>query len=287
MTQTPGYFNFVRDLLMDRSGLVVTPEKTYLIEARLLPLAFQHGFNDIGAMISSLQTQHNESLTIEIIEAMNTHESLFYRDMAPFNLFQDVLLPQLLERRKAHKKIRIWCAACSSGQEPFSLAMILAEESERLQGWKTEIIATDISHSILAQASRGVFTQFEVQRGLPVGKLIKHFTSQPEEKWQINDDILNMVQFRHTNLLDDRYNLGVFDVVFCRNVLIYFDLETKTKVMATMSKYMADDAVLFLGSSESTIGITKDFQPVKAGRGAYKHSKGQACLAEEIAEIKS
>ncbi|PCI39482.1 MAG: chemotaxis protein CheR [Rhodospirillaceae bacterium] len=282
MPQTPGYFEYVRKLLLDRSGLVVTPEKVYLLESRLLPLAFQHGFKDIAGLIASLQNQHNESLTVAVVEAMHTHESLFYRDLAPFKLFQDVLLPQLLQRRNANRKIRIWCAACSTGQEPFSLAMLLAEEAARLKGWKVEIVATDVSHSILSRASKGVFTQFEVQRGLPVAKLIKHFT-QEDEKWRINADILNMVQFRHANLLDERYNLGKFDVVFCRNVLIYFDLEIKAKVMAKISHSMVEDGVLFLGSSESTIGITQDFWPVKAGRGVYKHTDSKASLAEEIA----
>jgi chemotaxis protein methyltransferase CheR len=191
------------------------------------------------------------------------------------------VLPELLYRRKDKKSFRIWCAACSSGQEPYSLAMILAEEAERLKGWKPEIIATDISSTVLVRAAEGRFTQFEVQRGLPVTKLIEHFT-QEDEFWQINSNIRDMVQFRQFNLLEPTYRLGNFDVVFCRNVLIYFDLETKTSVMSKISKSMADDAVLFLGSSESTIGITKDFWPVKAGRGVYKHMDGPSSLAESI-----
>jgi len=279
MTQEPRFFQFVRDLLMDRSGLVVTVEKMYLLETRLLPIAHKNGFKDIDAMISELKSRHNESLAVDIIEAMNTHESLFFRDNSPFQLFQEVLLPQLLERRKDKKSIRIWCAACSSGQEPYSLAMTLAEEEKKLQGWKVEIVATDISHSVLARAKEGLFSQFEVQRGLPVTKLIKHF-AQEAENWRINADIRNMVNFRQFNLLEKTYMLGHFDVVLCRNVLIYFDLETKTRVMSKISKCLESDGVLFLGSSESTIGITNDFCPVKAGRGVYKLTEGPASLAE-------
>jgi len=279
MALDPNQFDFVRDLLMDRSGLVITFEKMYLLETRLMPVAHRHGFKNIGTLVGHLMASFNESLAIDIIEAMNTHESLFFRDSAPFSMFQEVILPELLERRKNKKSFRVWCAACSSGQEPYSLAMILAEEAARLSGWRPEIIATDISHTVLARAAEGRYTQFEVQRGLPVTKLIKYF-KQDEETWQINSDIRDMVQFRQFNLLESSYKLGDFDVVFCRNVLIYFDLETKTTVMTKISKSLAEDGVLFLGSSESTIGITKDFWPVKAGRGVYKHTDACPSLAE-------
>lgn len=281
MTHAPAYFSFVRDMLMSRSGLVVTPEKMYLLETRLLPVAHRHGFKNIDAMISELKSRHNESLATDIMEAMNTHESLFFRDHSPFKLFQEVIFPELLIRRKAKKSIRIWCAACSSGQEPYSLAMILDEEAQRLQGWKTEIVATDISNSVLSRAAQGTFSQFEVQRGLPVKKLIQHFT-QEDESWRISQNIRDMIQFRQFNLLESRYLLGKFDVVFCRNVLIYFDLETKATVMAKISTCLEEDGVLFLGSSESTIGITQDFWPVKAGRGVYKHTDSCASIAENL-----
>ncbi|MBL4748315.1 MAG: protein-glutamate O-methyltransferase CheR [Magnetovibrio sp.] len=279
MTQPPSYYPFIRDMLMDRSGLVVTPEKVYLLETRLLPVAHHYGFKDIGEMISELKSRHNESLAVAVTEAMNTHESLFFRDITPFSLFKDILLPEILERRKNQKKFRIWCAACSSGQEPYSIAMVLNEVSERLVGWQPEIIATDISNSVLARAAEGRYSQFEMQRGLPVAKLIKHFT-QENECWRINSNIRDMVQFSQLNLLDHKYSLGDFDIIFCRNVLIYFDLATKTKVMSKMNKCLVDDGVLFLGSSESTIGITKDFWPVKAGHGVYKHTDGLPSLAE-------
>ena len=180
------------------------------------------------------------------------------------------------------KKFRIWCAACSSGQEPYSLAMILDEISAQLNGWQAEIVATDISHSVLKRAAEGVYSQFEVQRGLPVQMLVKHFT-QEGDYWRLTPRIRERVKFQHFNLLGDAKPLGQFDVVFCRNVLIYFDVATKAQVMDGIANVLADDGVLLLGSAESTIGITEHFWPVQAGSGGvYKHTKGQTCLAESL-----
>ena len=220
-----------------------------------------------------------ESVAVAITEAMNTHESLFFRDHAPFELFKTHIVPQLLKRRAAKKTFRIWCAACSSGQEPYSLAMVLDEMSATLQGWRPEIVATDISHAVLERAAQGVYSQFEVQRGLPVQLLVKHFT-QEGESWRLSPRIRDRVRFQHVNLLGDFKALGKFDVVFCRNVLIYFDVPTKGIVMNKIANVMAEDGVLILGSAESTIGITEQFWPVQAGRGVYKHTNGPASLVE-------
>lgn len=275
----PSYFDYLQGMLKERSGLVVTPEKVYLLETRLLPVAHRHGYKNIDELVDALKTRHDESIAVDITEAMNTHESLFFRDSSPFELFKKTILPQLLKRRADKKSFRIWCAACSSGQEPYSLAMTLDEEASKLQGWKTEIIATDISHSVLDRAAQGLYSQFEVQRGLPVQMLVKHFTRE-EEHWRLNTDIRDKVHFRHLNLLEDMRGLGKFDIVFCRNVLIYFDVETKGKVLGGVSTVLKPDGVLFLGSAESTIGITDKFWPVEAGRGVYKHVNGPACIAE-------
>jgi len=277
--EAPAYFLYVRDLLKERSGLVVTAQKLYLLETRLLPLVHRYGYHSIDDMISTLQSSHNESLAVDIAEAMNTHESLFFRDVKPFEFFQSTIIPELLQRRAAKKSFRIWCAACSTGQEPLSLAMVLAEEAERLKGWNVEIVATDVSHSVLKKAKEGRFSQFEVQRGLPVQKLLKHFI-QEGDTWKVNNDLLQKIQFKHLNLLDAPYRLGKFDMMFCRNVLIYFDLKTKSQVMTHLSKCVEDDGILFLGSSESTIGITDEFCPVRAGQGVYKLANDQPSLME-------
>lgn len=275
----PSYFDYLQSMLKERSGLVVTPEKVYLLETRLLPVAHRHGYKNIDELVDALKTRHDESIAVDITEAMNTHESLFFRDNSPFVLFQKTILPQLLKRRVDTKSFRIWCAACSSGQEPYSLAMTLDEHASKLQGWRTEIIATDISHSVLDRAAQGLYSQFEVQRGLPVQMLVKHFTRE-DEHWRLNTDIRDKVHFRHLNLLEDMRGLGKFDIVFCRNVLIYFDVETKGTVLDGVSTVLKPDGVLFLGSAESTIGITDKFWPVEAGRGIYKHVNGPASIAE-------
>jgi len=274
-----GYFEYLRDLLKDRSGLVVTLEKNYLIETRLIPVARGRGYATVKDMVLALMADHDEALAVEIAEAMNTHESSFFRDSAPFDLFKSTILPELLARRATKRHIRVWCAACSSGQEPYSLAMLVHGQGAKLAGWTVEIVATDISHSVLARAEQGIFSQFEIQRGLPVDLLVKHFT-QEGERWRLHDDIRNMVRFRPFNLLQDYRSLGQFDLVFCRNVLIYFDLETKSRVLGAISKVLNTDGVLFLGSAESTVGLTEDFWPVKAGQGVYKHTNGPPCLVE-------
>lgn len=272
-------FLYLRDFLKDRSGLVITPGKGYLIETRLRPVARKHGYKTIDDMVQALMAVPDEALAVEIAEAMNTHESLFFRDRAPFDLFKSTILPELLKRRAAKRHIRVWCTACSRGQEPYSLAMLVNGAAAKLGGWTVEIVATDISHSILARAEEGLFSQFEIQRGLPVDLLVKHF-SQEGDEWRLDDDIRKMVGFRPFNLLHDHYPLGQFDLVFCRNVLIYFDLETKSRVLGAISTVLNKDGVLFLGSAESTIGLTEDFWPVQAGQGVYKHTNGPPCLVE-------
>lgn len=278
----PGYFEYLRDFLKQDSGLIVTPEKMYLLETRLMPLARSHGFDNLADLVAKLQRHPDKALLVKISEAMNTHESLFFRDQAPFKLFQDVILDQLIQRRATEKRFRIWCAACSTGQEPYSLAMALREEAAKLNGWQAEIVATDISHSVLERAQEGLYSQFEVQRGLPVTMLVKHFT-QDGEYWRLNQDIRDMVTFKPFNLLDSPKALGPFDIVMCRNVLIYFDVETKRKVLSSVSNVLREDGVLFLGSAESTMGLSDDFWPVEAGRGVYRHHDCTSSIAEEPA----
>ncbi len=277
---TPEQFQFITQAIKDRSGLVVPAEKMYLLETRLLPVAHRHDCKTIEDLIERYRARREEPLGVAISEAMNTHESLFFRDEEPFDFFKSRLLPELLKRRAQKKKFRIWCAACSSGQEPYSLAMILDEMSDKLHGWSPEIIATDISHAVLARAAEGVYSQFEVQRGLPLKMLVEHF-EQEGDYWRLSPRIRQRVKFKHFNLLGDAKALGQFDVVFCRNVLIYFDVATKTKVMEGIADVLADDGVLLLGSAESTMGITERFWPAKVGRGVYKHTDGPPCLAED------
>ncbi|GJL84295.1 MAG: chemotaxis protein methyltransferase [Micavibrio sp.] len=261
-------FDIYRDLLKERSGLVLTQDKAYLVESRLGPVAKKWEFASLEAMTGALQAVPDKNLVNDIIEAMTTNETSFFRDIKPFDLFRDTVLPYMLKNRVNQRKIKIWCAAASSGQEPYSLAMVTKEQGSVFSGWDISIKATDISSDILDQARNGVYSQFEVQRGLPITMLMKHFT-QDDEKWRLNDDIRKMIQFEYFNLLDSMAALGTFDIIFCRNVLIYFDEETKAQIFEKMSKIIAPDGFLFLGGAETVLGITDTFKPVKEKRGLY------------------
>jgi chemotaxis protein methyltransferase CheR len=224
------------------------------------------GLDDLAGAI---RARREESLLRSITEAMTTNESSFYRDQKPFDQFKATVLPNLLLSRASKRQIRIWSAACSSGQEAYSLAMLLEEEKSRVAGWRIEIVGTDLSAEMVERARAGVYTQFEVQRGLPITHLVKYF-KQNGDKWQISQEIRAMAQFREFNLLTDLSPLGQFDVVFCRNVLIYFDQPTKGKVLEAIARQMPADGVLYLGGAETVLGITDKFKPVEGQRGLYQ-----------------
>ena len=263
----PEDFEFISTLLKQRSGLVLTPDKSYLLESRLMPVARKHGLNGLEELIKKMRTR-DEALVVEVTEAMTTNESFFFRDIKPFDILRDTILPPLLESRAGTKKLRIWCAAASSGQEPYSIAMVLKELGPKIAGWKIEIVGTDISHDILNKAKSGAYSQFEVQRGLPITLLMKYF-DKAGENWQIKPELQNMVSYRYYNLLDNLSSLGKFDIVFCRNVLIYFDAPTKGEVLEGVAKLIPDDGVMFLGGAETVLGISDKFKPMPGQRGVY------------------
>jgi len=265
----PEDFELFSTLVRQRSGLVLTPEKAYLLESRLFPVARKHNLKTLEDMAQALRTKREEALMFDITEAMTTNESFFFRDLKPFALFQKKILPEMLTSRAAKKQLRIWSAAASSGQEAYSLAMICAEEAARLQGWKVEIIGTDLSREMITRAKAGIYSQFEVQRGLPVTHLVKYFQQIAGDKWQIKDNIRQMVQFRESNLLSDFGVTGIFDVVYCRNVLIYFDLPTKTRVLNAIAAIMAPDGLLLLGGAETVLGVCDKFKPSPGEHGLY------------------
>ncbi|SOD96035.1 CheR family methyltransferase [Caenispirillum bisanense] len=267
----PEDFDYVAQMLKTRSGLVLTKDKSYLLESRLMPVARKRGFKGLDDLVAQLR-RRDEALAADVTEAMTTNESFFFRDMKPFEQFRDVVLPNLIKTRAAKKSFRIWCAAASSGQEPYSLAIILKEASARLQGWRTEIVGTDISREILQKARAGLYSQFEVQRGLPIQLMVKYFKKK-EDQWEIDPALRAMVQYKEWNLLQDLRGLGQFDVIFCRNVLIYFDQPTKSMVLDNMSKQLADDGVLYLGGAETVLGISDKFKPIPGQRGVYAVNK--------------
>jgi len=265
---SPLDFDYLRKLLKERSGLDLSADKQYLVESRLVPLARKAGLTGIADLVQKVRGG-SDPLTADVVEAMTTNETFFFRDKVPFDHLRASLIPELMQARAGRRSLRIWCAASSTGQEPYSIAMVLKEFSAALAGWRVEIVATDISLGVLEKARAGIFSQFEVQRGLPIQLLVKHFR-QVGELWQINADIRGMVQHRHLNLMQDFSHLGSFDVIFCRNVLIYFDQETKIGMFNRLARALEPDGVLALGAAESVVGITDAFKPYPDRRGLYR-----------------
>jgi chemotaxis protein methyltransferase CheR len=273
-------FELIAQLLKDRSGLALNKEKAYLLESRLNPVARKWNFSGFDELAQAIRIKKDEALLVDVTEAMTTNESFFFRDQKPFDQFSDIVLPHLLETRAAKRSIRIWSAACSSGQEPYTLAMLLKEQADKLAGWRIDIVATDLSSEILDKAKEGMYSQFEVQRGLPISLLVKHFV-QVGDRWQIDDSLRKMVKFQQLNLLGDLSILGSFDVVFCRNVLIYFDTPTKTRVLDSIAQMLPPDGFLYLGGAETVLGTTDRFQIMQGHRGIYgltdrNHEKAKA-----------
>ena len=264
---TPQDFDYLRKLLKERSGLVLSAEKQYLAESRLLPVARRHGLATLGDLVGKLK-EPAPALANQVVEAMTTNETFFFRDKIPFDHVRDTIMPALVAARAREKRIRIWCTAASTGQEPYSLAMILKAMNVQLAGFRIDILATDLSGEVLERAKNGTYSQFEVQRGLPIQLLVKYFT-QAGDNWQITPELRDMVQFRPLNLLNDFTPLGAFDLVFCRNVLIYFDQPTKTAVLDRLARQMPADGYLVLGAAETVVGLTDTFKPVPDKRGLY------------------
>jgi chemotaxis protein methyltransferase CheR len=265
---TPLDYEFLRKLLKERSGLDLSPDKQYLVESRLIPLARKVGLPGITELVQKMKAG-SEVLASEVVEAMTTNETFFFRDKVPFDHLRETMLPALLQARASRRSLRIWCAASSTGQEPYSIAMCLKELGAALAGWRVEIIGTDLSQAVLEKSRAGIFSQFEVQRGLPIQMLVKYFT-QVGELWQLNPEIRAMVQYRQLNLLHDFAQLGTFDVIFCRNVLIYFDQDTKAGIFERLAKVVEADGFMVLGAAESVVGISDAFKPCPERRGLYR-----------------
>jgi chemotaxis protein methyltransferase CheR len=266
---TPQDFDYLRKLLKDRSGLMLSGEKQYLVESRLLPVARRHGMTTLGELVGKLKAAPAAApLATEVVEAMTTNETFFYRDKMPFEHLRDTIVPALIAARAREKRIRIWCTAASTGQEPYSIAMTLKDMGAALAGYRVDIVATDLSMDVLDRAKAGIYSQFEVQRGLPIQQLVKYF-SKVGETWQIAPEIRAMVQYRSLNLLNDFSPLGMFDLVFCRNVLIYFDQDTKIGVFERVARMMPDEGYLVLGAAETVVGLTDAFKPMIEKRGLY------------------
>jgi chemotaxis protein methyltransferase CheR len=265
---TPLDYDFLRKCLKEQSGLVLSADKQYLAESRLLPVARKAGLSNLAELVAVLRNKSADRLMSRVVEAMTTNESFFFRDKIPFDHFRTTVMSALKSAREGSRRIRIWCAAASTGQEPYSLAMMLKEMGREIAGWRIEILATDLSNEVLEKAKSGIFSQFEVQRGLPIGLLVKYFT-QVGDFWQIAPDIRSMIDFRQLNLLSDFSRLGRFDIVFCRNVLIYFDQDTKIAVLNRVASMIERDGYLVLGAAETVVGLTERFKVLPDKRGLY------------------
>jgi len=274
---TPSDYQYLRKLLKDHSGLDLSADKQYLIESRLLPLARKCGLSGIPDLVTKMKGGSSAHI-VQVVEAMTTNETFFFRDKVPFEHFRDTIMPELLKARAARRSVRIWCAAGSTGQEPYSLAMCLKEMSAALAGWRVEIVATDLSEEVLEKSKAGIYSQFEVQRGLPIQMLVKYF-KQSGEFWQVNPELRSMVQHRQLNLLHEFFQLGSFDVIFCRNVLIYFDQDTKINIFNRLARSMEADGFLVLGAAETVVGLTDTFKAIPERRGLYRPNGARSLAA--------
>lgn len=262
-------FNLIAAVVRKRSGLMLTTDKGYLIESRLLPVARTNGMQDVSDLCNALRGNPPESLLAEITEAMTTNESSFFRDPKSFEQIRHALLPMLMKPLEARRHIRIWSAACATGQEPYSLAMSLKEDADKMPGWTFDIIASDLAAKTIEKAVKGIYTQFEVQRGLSSHLLVKYFSNLPDTTWQLNDTIRNMVRFKTHNLLGDCAQLGIFDLILCRNVLIYFDEENKALVTDKLASCLSPQGLLILGSTETIVDPGGRFSPLPGFRSIY------------------
>jgi len=266
----PDFDHFCR-LARERSGLVLTSAKAYLVSGRLESVARDEKLAGVPELLARLRAGAPEALVQRCIDAMATHESYFFRDGLPFEQLATEVLPSLIAARQATRSLRIWCAACSSGQEPYSIAMILQEMGPRLAGWRIEIIATDMSEPVLHKARTGLYNDFEVRRGLSPERLARWFKPHGAS-WQVSPVLQQMVRFRTHNLLKGTSGMGVLDVIFCRNVLIYFDVDHKRQILDQLSQAMAIDGSLFLGSAETVMGLSQAIEPAVGMRGLYRRS---------------
>jgi chemotaxis protein methyltransferase CheR len=271
-------FDALCEFLRRSSGLVMEQSKRYLVESRVMPIVRRERLSGLDELMVVLQKGQNPKLAKDVIEAMTINETYFFRDKAPFDQFRNVMLPKLIATRQNDKRIRIWSAAASTGQEAYSLAMIIDECAAKIPGWKIEIVGTDLSDGVLDKARKGIYSQFEVQRGLPTPMLLRHF-NQIGDAWQISEQMRSKVTFRQLNLLQDFSSLGRFDVVYCRNVLIYFDAPRKTDILTRMSRQLAPDGFLMLGASESLIGLKTDLVALPDNRAVYTRAGSAAAPA--------
>lgn len=257
-------FEFIRQFIKTEAAIVLEPGKEYLVESRLMPIAVEEGLVSLDMLVKEMKFKPSERLKLKVIDALTINETLFFRDIHPFEVLKNELLPIILSNKKQEKKLNIWCAAASSGQEPYTIAMILKEQGANLKGWEINFIASDISNKMIERAKEGIYNQLEVNRGLPMPYLLKYF-QKVGSNWQINKELRDMVKFQKINLMNS-WLLPSMDLVFMRNVLIYFNVDTKKEIFERIEKTLAPNGYFFLGGSETTLGINNRFERIGLNR---------------------
>lgn len=280
---SPETYGYVRDLVYKRAAIVVEPGKEYLVEARLGPVARQAGLPSIDELVRKLRSDERGPLVTQVVEAMTTNETSFFRDVHPFESLRTKILPEIVESRAASRQLRIWCAAASTGQEPYSIAMTIREHFPQLDSWNVSIVATDINATVLGRARAGIFRPLEVNRGLPAPLLVKYFEREGAD-WRIKTSIRQMVSFQEMNLLDPQWPIfGGQDVVFIRNVLIYFDVPTKRTILGRIRRLLRPDGYLFLGGAETTVNIDDEYQSIRVGQSLCYQAKSVGTPGKVVA----
>lgn len=270
MPITTAEFDYVRDLVRQRAAIVLDPGKEYLVESRLGQLARQQGIESISVLVEQLRRPNAAELESQVVEAMTTNETSFYRDIHPFEALRTTVLPELIKRRSSERILNIWSAACSTGQEPYTIAMLIKEHFPEIAGWTVRILATDLSTEVLDKAREGRYAQIEVNRGLPAPLLVKYF-DRAGMGWQVKPDLKRMVDFRPMNLITPWPSLARMDLVFLRNVLIYFDVDTKRQILGRVAQHLRPDGYLFLGAAETTVNVHDGFERVQIEKaGCYR-----------------
>lgn len=261
-------FAFVRKLLQERTAILLEDSKRYLVETRLAPLVRQMRLGSIGELVQRLRSQPSSDLQTQVIEALLTTETSFFRDPLPFESLGKVVLPDLVARRRDERRLNIWCAACSTGQEPYSLVLLLREQFPELAGWEVRLLATDMSQEVLARAREGRYSQLEVERGLPAALLTKYFRRQGNS-WQIDEECRRRVDFRELNLVQPWPLLPRLDLVLLRNVMIYFDVPVKKDILGRLARLMRPDGYLLLGGAETTLNLDDSYRRVEHLRSGF------------------
>lgn len=279
---TPENFEFVAELLKDSSGLVLTSDKSYLVENRLMPVLRRRRLKGLDDLIADLRNG-DDTLAREVIDAMMSVETSFFRDWRPFEHFRCVTLPNLIKARKEKGAFKILCCGVSTGQEAYSLALLLQQSADLVAGLDPSIVGVDIAESAIARAQKGVYSQFEAQSGLPIQMLMSGFEKIGDTQWRINDVLRAGIEFKRWNLIEELYPLGSFDVIFCRNVLTFFDQDTKMKVLGRLARLLPDDGALYLGADETTVGISKNFRSVAPEIGVFGVHRPDRPVSQSVA----